>query len=290
VSSTLVPEEIAMHHTATQYERARTFHALHATGQPLQLANAWDATSARVLAAAGAPAIGTTSFGVALNHGVWDGEQLPLDEALAVATAIIDAVEVPVSVDMEAGRGRSPAEVRQSVAAAIACGAVGINIEDSIPGRQGALFDASEQAERIAAARAAAEASGIPIFVNARCDVYFGADIEPDQRVEEVLLRSKSYQVAGADGLFLPGLLDVPTITALTAQVELPVNIMVGTGAPPLSELVGAGVRRLSQGGEPFLAMAGTLKLLTERYLAGELAPPAEAIGAGVSLLQELVA
>ena len=166
-----------------------------------------------MLAAAGAPAIGTTSFGVALNHGVWDGEQLPLDEALAVATAIVDAVEVPVSVDMEAGRGRSPAEVQQSVAAVIASGAVGINIEDSIPGRQAPSSTSSEQAERIAAARAAAEASGIPIFVNARCDVFFGADIEPDQRVEEVLLRSKSYQMAGADGLFLPGLLDVPTIT-----------------------------------------------------------------------------
>jgi len=279
-----------MNTTTTQLERAITFGALHAAGHPLQLANAWDATSARVLAAAGAPAIGTTSFGVALNHGVWDGERLPLDETLAVAASIVGAVDVPVSIDIEAGRGRTPADVEQSVAAVIACGAVGINIEDAVPGRPGALFDASEQAERIAAARAAADASGIPLFINARCDVYFGADIEPDQRVEEVLLRSKTYQAAGADGLFLPGLLDVPTITTLTAQVELPVNIMVGTGAPPLAELVGAGVRRLSQGGEPFLAMAGTLKMLTERYLAGELAPPAETIGAGASLLQALTA
>ncbi len=273
-----------------QTERAIRFRALHAADHPLQLANVWDATSARVLAAAGAAAIGTTSFGVALNNGVWDGERLPLDQMLTVVSSVVSAVGVPVTIDLEAGRGDSPAEVQESVAAVIACGAVGINIEDSIPGRPGALFDASEQAERIAGARAAADSSGVPIFINARCDVFFGAAVEPDQRADEVLLRSKAYEAAGADGLFLPGLLDVPTITSFTAKVELPVNIMVGTGAPPLAELVRAGVRRLSQGGEPFLAMAGMLKMLTERYLAGELAPPADAIGAGASLLQALTA
>lgn len=279
-----------MNETSAQRDLALRFRALHDGDHPLQLANAWDATSARILAAAGAQAIGTTSFGVALDHGAWDGEQLPFRTALDVASSIVSAVDVPVTVDLEAGRGHDPAEVEQSVAAVIACGAVGINIEDSIPGQAGALVAIAPQAERIEACRRAAEAGGVPIFVNARCDVFFGADVPPDQRIDEVLARAKSYQAAGADGLFLPGLLDITTIRTIARQVELPVNVMIGTGSPSLADLAGAGVRRLSQGGEPFIAMAGMLKQLTERYLAGELAPPPDAFGAGASLLPALVA
>lgn len=276
--------------TESQYARAIAFRALHDGARPLQLANAWDATSARVLAAAGAPAVGTTSFGVALNEGTPDGELLPLPRTLAVAEAIVSAVDVPVTIDLEAGRGRTAADVQQSVAAVIAAGAVGINIEDGIPARPGALRDPAEQADRIAASRAASTASGIPLFINARCDVYFGAEIPAEERIDAVLRRAEAYQAAGADGLFLPGLLDLATIKTLTAQVDLPINIMVGIGAPSFAELADAGVRRLSQGGEPFLAIAGTLKLLTERYLAGELAAPLDALGAGASLLQVLAA
>src|SRR5262245_29805381 len=109
--------------TQAQHERAARFRDLHAAGRPLQLVNAWDATSARVLAAAGAPAIGTTSFGVALDHGVWDAELLPFDEVLAVTSAITSAVDVPVSVDLEAGRGDTPDDVQRAVEAVIARGA-----------------------------------------------------------------------------------------------------------------------------------------------------------------------
>ncbi len=279
-----------MTNLTVQYERAVRFRDLHGGARPLQLTNAWDATSARVLAAAGAAAIGTTSFGVALAHGVWDGERLPFDHVLAVTAAITAAVDRPVTVDLEAGYGSNPVDVERSVAAVVVCGAVGVNIEDSVPGRPGALRDEGEQAERLAAARAAAEASGVPIFVNARCDAWFGADLAPEARIEETLKRAATYRAAGADGLFLPGLLDVPAIAEITAEVDLAVNIMVGIGAPPLDELAAAGVRRVSQGGEPFLAVTGALKLLTERYLAGELAAPMDAVAAGASLLEGLVA
>jgi 2-methylisocitrate lyase-like PEP mutase family enzyme len=275
---------------AAQHERAVRFRNLHRGDEPLRLANAWDATSARVLAAAGAPAIGTTSFGVALSHAMPDGERLSFERVLDVARSIVSAVEVPVSIDLEAGRGATPGEVQRSVARVIACGAVGINIEDSIPGRRGALFDPPEQSARIAAARAAAEQSGVPVFINARCDVYFGARIPAGARAGEVLARATCYQDAGADGLFLPGLLDPAAIQALTSQVALPVNIMTGRGAPSLAELADAGVRRLSQGGEPFLAVLGSLKNLTQRYLAGELSAPPDDLSAGATLLQALVA
>src|SRR5262249_36596508 len=111
-----------------------------------------------------------------------------------------------------------------------------------------------------------------------------------EQRLDEVLRRAAAYRAAGADGLFLPGLLDVAVIAELTPHVGLPVNIMVGTGAPSLDDLASAGVRRLSQRAEPFLAAAGLLELLTERYPAGRLAAPADALGAGASLLKALVA
>ncbi len=276
--------------THDQHERATKFRELHTGHRPLLLTNAWDAMSARVLAAAGAQAIGTTSFGVALDHGVSDGELLPFAEVLAVADAITSAVDVPVSVDLEAGRGDTPADVQRAVEAVIGSGAVGINIEDALPDQPGTLRDVDEQAARLAAARAAAVASGIPLFVNARCDVWFGADVPADARLDEAVRRAATYGAAGADGIFLPGLLDVATIAEVTARVELPVNIMVGIGAPSLDELVAAGVRRLSQGGESFLAIVGTLKALTDRYLAGELAAPPETVGEGASLIKALLA
>jgi 2-methylisocitrate lyase-like PEP mutase family enzyme len=246
--------------------------------------------SARVLAVAGAPAIGTTSFGVALDHGVWDAELLPFEEVLAVAESIASAVEVPVTVDLEAGRGSTPADVQRAVAAVIERGAVGINIEDAIPGAAGQLRGVGEQADRLGAARAAAEASGIPIFVNARCDVWFGADVPADARLSEALRRGRAYRDAGADGLFVPGLLDVAILAELTSQVDMPVNVMIGSGAPSLEELAAAGVRRLSQGADLFLAVVGTIKALTDRYLAGELGAPPEVVGEGASQLNALLA
>jgi 2-methylisocitrate lyase-like PEP mutase family enzyme len=273
-----------------QHDRAVRFRELHAGPRPLLLANAWDATSARVLAAAGVAAIGTTSFGVALDHGVLDGELLPFDDVLAVAGAIASAVEIPVSVDLEAGRGETPDDVQQSVAAVIDRGAVGINIEDTVPGQPGRLRHVESQSARIGAARAAAAASGIPIFVNARCDVWFGADVAPDARFDEAVRRATAYAAAGADGLFVPGLLDVEVIAEVTSQVALPVNVMVGVGAPSLDDLAAAGVRRLSQGGEPFLSVVGALKALTDGYLAGTLSAPPETVGAGASLIKALLA
>jgi 2-methylisocitrate lyase-like PEP mutase family enzyme len=272
-----------------QHERAVRFADLHTGDQPLLLTNAWDATSARVLAAAGASAIGTTSFGVALSNGVWDGELLPLEAALDIARAIASAVDVPVSVDLEAGRGAGPDEVKESVTRVISGGAVGINLEDSIPGKPGVLFGLADQAARITAARAAAAASGVPLFINARCDVYFGAKIAADEQVSEVLARARAYQEAGADGLFLPGLLDLPVIASITSQTSLPLNVMTGDNMPSVSDLAAAGVRRVSQGGASFLGALGWLKTLTEHYLAGQLSPPSAEVGAGASLLRALV-
>lgn len=272
-----------------QIQRGEQFRAMHATGPVLQIVNAWDASSARMLAAAGAPAIGTTSFGVAFAHGYPDGEQIPWETTCAVSAAIVDAVDVPVTIDIEAGRGDTADAVGRSVAEIVETGAVGVNIEDSVPGRTGELFPMEVQASRYAAARRASDAAGVPIFINARCDVYFGAATDPEDRVDEVLDRAKAYAAAGADGLFLPGLLDPPTLTTITRSVDLPVNVMVGTGAPELAALEAAGVRRTSQGGEPFIATLGMLGHLTDEYLAGRFGAPPETLASAMARLGKLV-
>jgi 2-methylisocitrate lyase-like PEP mutase family enzyme len=273
----------------TQHERALRFRALHTGDRPLQLANAWDPTSAAVMAAAGAPAIGTTSFGVALAHGVGDAELVPFADVLSLVDAVSSRLDVPVSVDLEAGRGAAPPDVQRAVAAVIDRGAVGVNIEDTIPGQQGRLRDVDDQAARLRAARDAATATGIPIFVNARCDVWFGADLPAETQLDEALRRARAYRDAGADGLFVPGLLDLTTLRELTRQVEIPINVMVGIGAPSLDELAAAGVRRLSQGGEPFLAAVGMIKTLTERYVGGQIGAPVDVVTEGASLIKVLV-
>ncbi|WFB08386.1 isocitrate lyase/phosphoenolpyruvate mutase family protein [Streptomyces sp. LX-29] len=231
-----------------QHALARHFHSLHVPGTPLTLANAWDAASARLVAATGAPAVATTSAGVAWGLGAADGNRLHRDEAIALIARVAGAVEVPVTADIESGFGATPDEVAETVARVVAAGAVGVNIEDS-PGPDGAaLRPAAEQAERIAAARSAADAAGVPLFINARTDVYLLAVGDERDRLDETLRRAGDYLEAGADGVFVPGTTDPDVVGALTKDIAAPVNIMAGPGAPTVERLAGLGVARISLG------------------------------------------
>ncbi|MBY8866599.1 MULTISPECIES: isocitrate lyase/PEP mutase family protein [Streptomyces] len=226
-------------------DRARTFHALHVPGRPLVLANAWDAMSARLVEAAGAPAVATTSAGLAWALGVADGNALDREPALAALARITAAVTVPVSADIESGYAQDAAGVAETVRAVLAAGAVGINIEDAAHGRGAApLRSVAEQCERLAAAREAADAEGVPLFVNARIDTFLrGAG-----GVDATLERAAAYRAAGADGVFVPGTADPDTVKALAAGVTGPLNILAGPGAPPVAELAALGVARVSAG------------------------------------------
>jgi len=274
---------------SAQQERAIAFREMHTSERPLLLANVWDALSARVAVAAGAAAIGTTSFGIALSHGVNDGEVLAFDEVVTIARNIVGAVDVPVTIDLEAGRGSSADGVAAAVTDVVAAGAVGVNIEDSIPGQAGQLFEIAEQVERLTAARAAADAAGIPVYINARCDVYFGASVIADRMLEETLTRARAYRGAGADGLFLPGLVDLNTIATVATNTDFLLNVMVSPGLPSFDDLAAPGVRRISQGGSAFLAVTGVLTSLTRDYLGEQLHPPMEALGNGLSVLPSLL-
>lgn len=233
--------------TDRQRARAAALRTLQADGV-LVLPNAWDAASAALIAAGGARAIATTSAGVSWSLGRPDGQNLTRAEMVDAVARIAAAVDLPVSADVEGGYGPGEDDVAQTVAGVIGAGAVGINLEDSrAPG--GPLFAADDQVSRLRAAREAAAAAGLPeLVINARTDVYlFGVGPEAG-RFDDVVARARSYADAGADSLFVPGLLDLDTLAALTSRVDLPVNAMAGPGAPSVDDLRAAGVRRVTVG------------------------------------------
>ncbi|WP_405652989.1 isocitrate lyase/phosphoenolpyruvate mutase family protein [Streptomyces sp. RK9] len=232
-----------------QHATATAFRALHTPGTPLVLPNAWDLASARVVESAGAAAVATTSAGLAWALGAADGDRLPRDRALAAVAAITAAVDVPVTADIESGYAKDAAGVADTVRAVLAAGAVGVNIEDALYGAAEPLRPVAEQAERIAAARGAADAAGVPLFVNARVDTYLrGVGDGPDARLALTLERAAAFLAAGADGVFVPGAVAPDTVKALVEGVDGPLNVMVGPGAPTVAELAGLGVARVSVG------------------------------------------
>ncbi|MFD7905019.1 isocitrate lyase/phosphoenolpyruvate mutase family protein [Kitasatospora sp. NPDC059747] len=232
----------------SQRDSAELFHTLHTPAAPLALANAWDAASARLVEAAGARAVATTSAGVAWGLGAADGNRLDRDQAIALIGRVVDAVSVPVTADIESGFGVTPAEVADTVARVIDVGAVGINIEDGFPVGGSVLRPVADQCERLAAARAAADEAGVRLYVNARVDTYlFGAGPE-ETRLQETLDRARAYLDAGASGIFVPGVTGVDVVAALAAGIPAPLNILAGPGAPSVAELSKLGVARVSLG------------------------------------------
>ena len=246
---------------------AEAFRRLHIPG-PLVLPNVWDASSARIIERAGAPAIATTSAGVSWALGHQDGHGLSRAQALSSLRAITAAVEVPVSVDIEGGYGRgTPEDVAETVEAVLALGVVGINLEDS-PGRADApLVEPEAQAVRIAAAREAARRAGAGLFLNARTDVFLAQAGEPEGRLTQALTRAAIYLEAGADGIFVPGVTDEKTLSALVAGIEAPVNVMAGPGSPSVKELENLGVARVSLGPALSLGALGYLEAAAKEVL-----------------------
>lgn len=222
--------------------RAAAFAALH-RGPGFVLPNAWDAGSARILEQVGFPAVATTSAGIAWSLGLPDGGRLQRTPMLERVREVVAAVRVPVSVDLEAGYGDSPEQVAGTVALAAQAGVVGGNLEDAVDGR---LLDADAAVERVAAARDAAPRG--TFVLNARTDTYFvGTAGDPFAQTVE---RATRYVEAGADCVFVPGVVDDDTIRRLAAAVPAPLNVVAGlasrTDVPTLFSL---GVRRVSVGG-----------------------------------------
>lgn len=230
-------------------DRISEFRALHVPGDPLILVNIWDAGSAKAVAAAGAKAIATGSFGVAGAQGIDDGENFPLDAALSNLEQINAVTSLPVSIDMEAGYGNNPGTVAESVARAKESGACGINMEDRMPGET-ALLSIADYCARLRAA------SDTGLFINARCDVFRGQSAATDGSAlaAQVLERSHAYADSGASGLFVPFLSDPACISEICEKSPLPVNILRSPDGPSHAELAGMGVARISHGHQPWAA------------------------------------
>lgn len=254
----------------SQQARADAFRQLHDAPQPLVLANVWDVASARIVEQAGAPAIGTTSAGMAWSLGYADGEQLPVTDLLDACRRICRAVSVPVTVDIEHGYGHDANDVGGLVGALIELGVVGINIEDGIDPGTGTLRASHALVERIAAARAVAHHCDLALFINARIDTYIA--LEPGEaRLNETLQRALAYVDAGADGIFVPGLADAQEIARLASQLPVPLNVYTGyAGAPSVAALRQLGARRISLGCGPMQAtMAHLARIAHEAMTDG---------------------
>jgi 2-methylisocitrate lyase-like PEP mutase family enzyme len=268
--------------TNSQQDHASAFHGLHASGTVLALPNAWDVASACVTVAAGAKAVATTSAGVAWSLGAADGDTLDRSLAVELIARVCAAVDVPVTADIETGFGDTPDEVAETIKLVLGAGAVGVNIEDAYPTDSGPLRDIAEQADRYAAARAAADEAGIALFINARTDTYLRAVGDEDSRLAATVERALAYLAAGASGIFVPGVHDLTVIKTLVAEIPAPINIMVRPGTPTIAELAGVGVARASLGAaiaEAAYAVArrATLELLstgTYESVAGGLTWP----------------
>ncbi len=250
-----------------QADKAARFNALHREGCFI-LPNAWDMSSAALIAEAGFPAAATTSSGVAFANGLPDGERIGRERMIAIGGEIARRLPIPVTIDLEAGYGPEPEDVATTVRAAIAAGAVGCNIEDADP-RTRTLFDFDKAVARVKAGVEAARQAGLPSFVlNARTDPFLVRYGDGEACTAEALKRANAFLEVGAPSAFVPGANDHDVIRRLAQGIHGPLNVMAAAaaGAPPLETLKPLGVRRISLGGglmqAAYDAAANSLALL----------------------------
>lgn len=225
-----------------------TFLQLHRQDEPVILANSWNVYSAKLAEMNGYKAIATSSLAIAVTLGYEDGENIPFSELLFMVKKIIAAVNLPVSVDMEAGYSNDINEIISNIDQLIDAGAVGINFEDA-KNRQ--LVNADTFGEKIKAIREHLNKTGRDLFINARTDGYL---LKVPSHKSITLERIKKYEAAGASGIFVPFVSDISDIKEITSAVSLPVNVLSMSGLPSFDELAKAGVHRISMGSSLFRA------------------------------------
>ncbi len=241
-----------------QKEKADLFRSLHHGPDMLVLPNAWDAVSARVIAGEGFPAAATGSAGVAAVLGYPDGEHIPRSEMMFMVARMAAAVDVPLTADVEAGYGDAAGTARETIAA----GAVGMNFEDMV---QHELVSLPEQLERIRSVKTAVQATGIPLVLNARTDIFLARHGDESTRFDRAVERLNAFHDAGADCLFAPGVTDAATIERLVKAVKGPLNILAGIGTPSVADLKRLGVKRLSLGSGTQRVTLGALQRFVRR-------------------------
>lgn len=240
-----------------------TFAALHVPGDPVVLYNIWDVGSALAVVAARARALATGSHPVADANGWPDGQNVPLDFALANAKRIVAAIEVPLTVDFEGAYSADPAQGGENVARLKETGAVGCNFEDQVVGGEG-LHPIDLQKRRIAAIR---RAVGDDFYLNARTDLFLKTQNYDDGLIDQVVDRGKAFADAGASGFFVPRLSNPGQIERVVREVPLPLNVIAFPGSPPKSEWANAGVARISHGPFPHRELMAKLTEMAREAL-----------------------
>lgn len=240
------------------------FAALHVPGDPVILYNIWDVGSAQAVIAAGAKALATGSHPVADANGWPDGQQVPIEFALANARRIVSATGLPVTIDFEGAYSADPEEGGANVARLAETGAVGCNFEDQVVGGEG-LHPLDIQVRRIAAIR---RAVGDSFFINARTDLFLKTQTYDDALVDEVIERGNAFADAGASGFFVPRLSDPKQIERIVREVPLPLNLIAFPGAPDKKVWADAGVARISHGPFPHRALMAKLTEMAREAIA----------------------
>ncbi len=241
-------------------EKGRKFRALHEGPDIFVMPNAWDAGSAMLLAAAGCQAIGTTSGGVNWSRGCQDYVyHTPAEVMLEAYGDIAAAVGLPVSGDLENGYGESPVVVARTIRQSVEQGMVGGSIEDSTADPEKPLYDIDLAVERIAAAREAADATGVSYSLTARAETFYAGLDDP---FGEAVRRANRYREAGADCIFVPGLVGADAIGGFVREVSAPVSVVMGLVGEPLTvaDLGALGVRRISTGASIARAALATVR------------------------------
>jgi 2-methylisocitrate lyase-like PEP mutase family enzyme len=254
--------------TATQRQKAEAFRAMHDGSRILVLPNAWDVASAKIFEAAGFRAVATTSSGVANSLGYPDGQAVSRDEMLAVINRTARSLSVPLSADIEGGYAPNETALKATILAVIEAGAVGINLEDGMHDGSHQLYPVETAVARIQAARAAADASGVQLVINARTDVFLHAIGEKSSRFDHAVSRANAYLAAGADCAFVPGPSAGDLIGRLASAIKGAINVMVLPGMPSAPELRKLGVARVSMGGGPARAALTTVRRIAEELLS----------------------
>jgi 2-methylisocitrate lyase-like PEP mutase family enzyme len=233
------------------------FAKLHVAGDPLVLFNAWDAGSAAAVAQSGAKAIATGSASVSMANGFGDGQEVPLELALANAERIVKAVDLPVTIDFEGGYAEDATGLAANGRRLAETGAIGCNFEDQIVGTD-RLYDIADQAKRIAALR---EGVGTNFFINARTDLFLKAAPETHDSAlaDQAIERGKAYAAAGVNGYFIPGLANLELVQRICSAVPIPVNAMHLPNGPTRAAWASAGIARVSHGPFPYMAMQAWL-------------------------------
>ncbi len=233
---------------STQSEKADLLKKLHHSGKMLVLPNIWDAAGALLLEKLGYPAVATASAAIAAAHGYEDGERIPFDLLLAIVGRIVKSVNVPVTVDIEAGYAADSETLKSNIRRLIAAGVAGINIEDTDTLTR-ELLPIGEQVEKLKLIGRVADRENTRLFVNARTDIFLVKPALPeDQKLALAIERGRAYVEAGADGVYPIFATEEETVKTLVNALKVPVNVLAKSGAPDLGVFQKLGVARVSFG------------------------------------------